>query len=198
MTCREYKWVPCTSEHIQTAKERQIVRMDDCIHAEVKKLRSMVDELKKTQNDRSMVAFSAALRPPSCVPMAYGYGNTGPSTSATTLIFSELITNIGDGYNPYTGVFTAPKRGVYYFTFTMYGWCNEKQVGAAMYNDDKEILFAWLGAKKGSNEDFATNAVILQLEKGKTVYMRLPEGLQITSRNCSNVTTFSGFLLNPM
>ncbi|KAM9467166.1 complement C1q-like protein 4 isoform 1-T1 [Salvelinus alpinus] len=172
--------------------------MDDSIRAEVRELRSMVDELKKMQNDTSMVAFSVALRPPPGVPMESGYGNNGPSTSATTLIFGEVITNIGDGYNCYTGVFTAPKRGVYYFTFTVYCWSNGNQVGAAMYKDGKEILFAWLGAKKGSNEDFVTNAITLQLERGNAVYMRLPEGFVITSRESSNVTTFSGFLLNPM
>ncbi|XP_010881999.1 complement C1q-like protein 2 [Esox lucius] len=170
--------------------------MGDCnCICEIKALRSMVEDLKKTIGKRTMVAFSASLRPEGPL-IGDGYGKTGPFNHLANVIFQEAITNIGDAYDKKTGVFTAPEKGVYYMTFTIYGWANAETVGAGLYKNGTEMCLAWLGVKKVSTEDFATHAVVLQLEKGDTVNVRLPQGMQITSREGSNVTTFSGFLLN--
>jgi C1q-related factor len=41
--------------------------------------------------------------------------NFGPVTEHTDIVFDRVITNIGAGYEPKTGRFTAPADGVYQF-----------------------------------------------------------------------------------
>ncbi|XP_030644613.1 complement C1q tumor necrosis factor-related protein 3-like [Chanos chanos] len=162
---------------------------------EVKALRAEFEGLKSTCQ-ASHVAFTAVLRPSN--PDKDGFGNTGPFSQETTLIHSRALTNVGDAYDPASGIFTAPVKGVYYFTFTTYAWAKEADIGVSLYKNHQQVLLVWEFQDKGDNEDFASNSATLLLEKGDTVYMRLPSGLQVTSNQNTNLSTFSGFLLFPM
>ncbi|XP_053176287.1 complement C1q-like protein 2 [Scomber japonicus] len=68
-----------------------------------------VEELKRQNADQPKVAFSLGLT---------DSGLIGPFNTAITLKFSKVITNFGQVYSPTTGLFTAPVRGAYYFSFT--------------------------------------------------------------------------------
>ena len=43
----------------------------------------------------------------------------GPIADATVMFYTELL-DIGGGYNPSTGVYTAPQAGTYTFTWTLH------------------------------------------------------------------------------
>lgn len=45
--------------------------------------------------------------------------NTGPHEQDTNLVFSNVITNYGNNYDPQTGMYTAPYNGVYQFFVTV-------------------------------------------------------------------------------
>ncbi|CAL8365742.1 unnamed protein product [Arctogadus glacialis] len=55
------------------------------------------------------VAFTAALGHP-----------LGPVHIDITVKYQVIISNMGNGYNPATGIFTARVSGMYYFSYTMY------------------------------------------------------------------------------
>ncbi|VDH92408.1 Hypothetical predicted protein [Mytilus galloprovincialis] len=57
-----------------------------------------------------------ASRPAFYVYMSSNENSPGPHH---TLIFNQVVSNIGNGYNQYTGIFTAPSTGVYVFSYTI-------------------------------------------------------------------------------
>ncbi|XP_055784064.1 uncharacterized protein LOC129858853 [Salvelinus fontinalis] len=148
----------------------------------------MVEELTRENADRPKVAFSAGL-----TNDAY----LGPFNSITTLVYRRVITNIGKAYNPNTGVFTAPVRGLYYIRFTAMGLKGPQSVGAYIYHNDKSVMFNHQNNDNGHNR-FLSNALTLELEAGDVVYMRLPVNQELYDEKSSNYSTFSGFLLFPM
>uniref|UniRef100_A0A4W5MND4 C1q domain-containing protein n=1 Tax=Hucho hucho TaxID=62062 RepID=A0A4W5MND4_9TELE len=91
-----------------------------------------VEELKRENGDRPKLAFSAGLTS----------GFVGPFNTETTLVYTRVITNIGQAYTPTTGIFTAPVRGVYNFRFRAYDL----------------------------NLRCTSNGVIMQLEKGDELF----------------------------
>uniref|UniRef100_A0A4W5RYM5 C1q domain-containing protein n=1 Tax=Hucho hucho TaxID=62062 RepID=A0A4W5RYM5_9TELE len=105
--------------------------------------------------DRRMVAFSAAL--------GIKAGNVGPFNTETTLVYEKLFTNVGDHYKPTTGIFTAPVRGLYHFTF----YCH------AFGANPGERIAATADHTSGDLADYGSNGLVLMLEVGAQVYMPL-------------------------
>ncbi|XP_060600013.1 uncharacterized protein LOC132753552 [Ruditapes philippinarum] len=48
----------------------------------------------------------------------------------TTIKFNRIITNHGNGYNTFTGIFTAPVSGIYYITYTIE--CDHKKTNVRL------------------------------------------------------------------
>ncbi|XP_035601055.1 uncharacterized protein LOC118363876 [Oncorhynchus keta] len=146
--------------------------------------RNDVEELKKQNTDRPKVAFSAA--------GLNDKGPIGPFNTDANLVYTRVITNIGKAYSPITGAFTAPVRGVYYIRFTAaqhglgyMGISMLKNGQATMSNYHYNSHGYWI---------HLSNGVILELEEGDVVYMRLPASFRLYD-NSYNQNIFSGFLL---
>ncbi|XP_032365690.1 complement C1q-like protein 4 [Etheostoma spectabile] len=133
------------------------------------------------------VAFSASL-------LAKGKtGNQyiGPFSADTTLIYKNVETNIGNAYNPNTGVFTAPVRGAYHFVWWVTYDDGGRPASAVLVKNSENVFMAW--EKQGS----ASNGVTLLLEVGDVVFLHLwPD--TVARDNNNHHTTFSGHLLFPM
>ncbi|XP_029944260.1 complement C1q tumor necrosis factor-related protein 3-like [Salarias fasciatus] len=121
--------------------------------------------------------------------------NRCPFGTDTTLIFRRVITNVGEAYSPYTGIFTAPVAGVYYFTFfyqaqayypnQLYLYKNNEPV---VLTEDQWTYF--------DSSDNGGNAVFLQLQRLDRVYVLMGGGSYVS--DSSYHTTFSGFLVTLM
>ncbi|XP_078029407.1 complement C1q-like protein 2 isoform X1 [Epinephelus lanceolatus] len=142
-------------------------------------------ELLKQENAGKRVAFGATLG---------NVGNVGPFNAAITLIYKNVFTNTG-AYNPATGIFTAPVRGVYYFSFSGHHQ-STRTMGLQLMKNGVHMVSVWNHAA-GNRHETATNGMTLQLEVGDHVYMRLWVHTWIFD-NDNNHSTFIGHLLFPL
>ncbi|XP_031165814.1 complement C1q-like protein 2 [Sander lucioperca] len=136
--------------------------------------------------DGSKVAFSVALTEA-----------VGPFRVETTIIYPNIITNIGNAYNAHTGFFTAPISGVYFFRFNVMDSWKDSAMGAALYKNNQRVLLnnAW---NHWEDNEHVSNGVVLELSQGDVVHMRLPAWYSVTDFGEHHFNIFSGFLLFPM
>ncbi|XP_067247298.1 complement C1q-like protein 4 isoform X2 [Chanodichthys erythropterus] len=145
-----------------------------------------VEELRKENRDRE-IAFSAGL-------LESGEGYIGPFTTEITLTYKKVFTNIGNAYNPITGIFTAPLKGAYMFRFSLFGH-GPNVATAAIYKNGQKMVIA--NDYHPQNDLNSSNGVVLILEVGDVVYVRLWSGRRIRDSE-NNHNTFSGYILFPL
>ncbi|XP_061572010.1 cerebellin-2-like [Cololabis saira] len=132
------------------------------------------------------VAFSASL-------VASGTATLGPSNIDMNLIFRNVVTNVGNAYNPITGLFTAPVRGAYHFEFYINGAAfHTHGTGAALFKNEESVFVAFELQTSGSAN--SANGVTLILEVGDVVFLRQPRSTRINGSTLHR-NTFSGNLL---
>ncbi|KAI4881185.1 hypothetical protein NFI96_026235 [Prochilodus magdalenae] len=111
-------------------------------------------------------------RPKAAFTFASGLrGYHGPYRSDTRLVFRKKIMNVGYAYNPSTGVFTAPVRGVYYFRFSVLGASRSYWTGVHLVKNHQRIIIAY--ESPTGNHQYAVGGATLLLEKGDVVYVLL-------------------------
>ncbi|XP_028450416.1 complement C1q-like protein 4 [Perca flavescens] len=159
------------------------------IAEQVSQLKTEVDKLKQQQQGRQ-VAFSASL-------LAGGQAGTlGPFPSHPTLVFKHVVTNIGNAYNPNTGVFTAPVRGAYNFEWSIGAHGNNRNPSAAwLVKNSEHVFIAYEYEPAGFMS--SSNGATLLLEVGDIVFVRLAGGTRAYD-DINHHTTFSGSLLFTM
>ncbi|KAL3041052.1 hypothetical protein OYC64_011937 [Pagothenia borchgrevinki] len=166
-----------------TANEKRSTALEGRMNSSEKE----VEELQRENADRPQVAFSAGLT---------DSGSVGPFSTAMTLKFSKVFTNIGQAYNPTTGIFTAPVKGAYYFRFNM--WESRKLTYSSVvlyHNNQRKMRLLDFIDRSGFVSE--SNSMVLQLEKGDVVYIVLPSSYGVRD-DSHNRIIFSGFLLFPV
>ncbi|XP_044023244.1 complement C1q-like protein 2 [Siniperca chuatsi] len=158
----------------------------DVTKKELLQYKEQAEEMGKKLADGPKVAFSVALT-----------GAVGPFNVESTLIYPKIITNIGNAYNTYTGVFTAPVRGVYFFRFNAMDDRKNNHMGAALYKNNQRVLlnYSW---NHWDDHEHVSNGVVLELLQGDVVYMRLPAWYRVTDFVEHHFNIFSGFLIFSM
>ena len=104
-----------------------------------------------------------------------------------------LRTNIGNGYNPNTGKFTAPQSGLYQISSTVMS-VPRKYLHVYLFKNDKQTVSAYAG--NGQQEHTGTVNIVLKLQKGDTVYMKHRNITTTMYSSSSGYSVFSGFLIS--
>ena len=112
-----------------------------------------------------------------------------------TIEFDNIITNIGNGYNGVSGVFTVPIAGIYQFSTTMFQFTSaENEIHTQLMKNNNPV-----GQNFGnSNRASTTQTVIVSAQKGDIVYVRHHEILASIQQTIygEGYSSFSGFLIS--
>jgi hypothetical protein len=118
-----------------------------------------------------------------------------------TIILNHIISNIGGGYNPTTGVFTAPISGTYGFFFSVQV-PQEKALRIFLTLND-EIVNEALAERSAALFNTGSNMAILVLRKNDRVCIKSHQNLiHVTNSTSIHVpikysgNSFSGFFIS--
>ncbi|XP_063069987.1 heavy metal-binding protein HIP-like [Engraulis encrasicolus] len=169
-------------ERVNAAQQAELVAVKTRVSATETELESQ----EKQVNETPRVSFSGALATSSS-----GCINAG--NSDMRLVFSRVITNVGQAYDTESGFFIAPVRGVYYFRFTAYNRQDPgKLLTIRMYKNGQHVVY--LSDVDGT---YLSTGVTLEMEKGEDIILMLTAHSQIC---CSphNESTFTAFMVFPL
>ncbi|KAM8740642.1 collagen alpha-2(VIII) chain-like [Acanthopagrus schlegelii] len=168
------------------------------VEANMQSYRSQVEELSKVNQAqeeqlKALKDIASANTTKMAFTVALG-SSIGPFKQSTPVKYQSVLSNIGSGYNPSTGIFTARVRGMSYFRFTMYN-NNSGQPNSvvALMMNSQRLVHTW-DTVGSDNHDSASNAAVVQLEPGDSVFVQL-EATRALYDDAYNYNTFSGFLL---
>ena len=125
---------------------------------------------------------------------------TGMANGQTVKCDVTLL-NDGGAYNVHTGVFTAPKSGVYFFFFAIHAWHKDTVLLVDLTVDSGVMVDASIDERNNQDnkEVAASNAAILHLWQGQSVWLTAypvnQTASELDSGNTNRHVTFSGFLL---
>ncbi|XP_060063260.1 cerebellin-2-like [Ylistrum balloti] len=130
------------------------------------------------------------------VAFSAGLTNTVSLSSGETIQFDKVFSNVGGGYDVSTGVFTAPKNGIYAFTIHGYDANSDKAMWIELKKND-DLLVSISGYNSHSS---AGNSVITYLSGGENVHVqaRPNQSFSLFGRVDQVYATFSGYMIGQM
>lgn len=118
-------------------------------------------------------------------------------------LFDAVETNIGNGYDRKTGIFTAPSKGVYAFSWTIHAAGSHHAGSRGQYGEMAAVLTQngvvkgsiYADTEKASDDASATGFVILASEKGEKFQIICPMAGQgaFYSTRLNGKTSFTGY-----
>ncbi|CAC5421804.1 unnamed protein product [Mytilus coruscus] len=124
-------------------------------------------------------------------PAFFAFLKSDLTSSGTQVIkFYNVKINKGDHYNPTTGMFTAPRQGIYQVSCTIVGYDTHVYYYQITLNGTPYTLG---NTSSGGSWNSQTSTVLMDLKKGDRVYVEHRGGSQKVHANTNSY--FSGYLL---
>ncbi|XP_077422719.1 cerebellin 18 [Vanacampus margaritifer] len=143
-------------------------------------------------NNGIKVAFKANMDPTLFIDSISCFG---PFNTNSTISYTTVTLNDGNGYNPSIGYFTAPQAGVYVFSYTVYSYVevNQRLYHKVQMMKNGEVMTSIWEDNREDGEDSGTQTLTVDMQRGDQVYMEL----EIEGKLCKHLqfNTFSGYIL---
>ncbi|XP_077426204.1 cerebellin-2-like [Vanacampus margaritifer] len=159
-----------------------------------------VVNLSATMSQIQIASVSGGMRVAFTAHLSLQKSCLGPFTKNIPIPYDDIILNHGSGFNPALGIFTAPRPGVYSFSYSVYS--KLERSGARMYfkvqlmKNGEAVASTWEDNREDS-EGSGTHVVLLSLSQGSQVHVELLSGRRLCG-NVRGLNTFAGSLLYPM
>lgn len=125
------------------------------------------------------------------VGFTVGVTSSSSSWNGGILVYPHVVTNIGNGYSPSTGKFTAPTDGKYVFFITVNAYGSNSLYLDIVHNGSRKVRTM---SHSSASYQTGTNMAVLPLYKGDSVWVVYWSGKGYYAYDVP-ITTFSGFLL---
>ncbi|KAL0984432.1 hypothetical protein UPYG_G00141410 [Umbra pygmaea] len=126
--------------------------------------------------------------------IAFYAGLRNPQEGYEVLKFDDVVTNLGDNYDALLGKFTCKIPGTYFFIYNVLMRGGD---GTSMWADlikNGLVRASAIAQDQDQSYDYASNSVILHLDAGDEVFIKL-DGGKAHGGNSNKYSTFSGFIL---
>ncbi|KAI5105716.1 C1q-related factor, partial [Silurus meridionalis] len=126
--------------------------------------------------------------------VAFYAGLRNPQEGYEVLRFDDVVTNIGNNYNGATGKFLCKVPGTYFFTYHVLMRGGD---GTSMWADlvkNGQVRASAIAQDQDQSYDYASNTVILHLDPGDEIFIKL-DGGKAHGGNSNKYSTFAGFIL---
>ena len=105
--------------------------------------------------------------------------------------FDDVKVNRGQGYDPSTGVFTAPRKGLYHFSCVIMAHGNQEVQYQLNKNDARYLL----GYSNKSGSATSTISDVVEMKKGDRVFIKHRWTSNSQEISGLNHSTFSGYFM---
>lgn len=134
--------------------------------------------------------------PGPCMPtiqsaFAAGLSSSYPPPNAP-VVFSQVLYNVQGGYDPRTGIYTAPINGTYVFSYHL--TVHERVLKVGLFQNFTPVVKTTDPKVLGTT----SQSVVLHLARGDRVWVQVKD--EVTNgmyAGPESSSTFSGFLLHP-
>ncbi|XP_071124032.1 cerebellin-1-like [Mytilus edulis] len=114
--------------------------------------------------------------------------------SKSVVVYNTVITNLGNGYDKSTGIFTAPSNGVYIFSWTVLT-PHGKFFFTYLALNGNLIARNFAGARKEADSASGSQNVVIEVKKDDKIYVTIQEGYTGQYLFGNSWSTFSGYKL---
>ncbi|XP_063425618.1 cerebellin-3-like [Mytilus trossulus] len=111
--------------------------------------------------------------------------------SGAVVQFDKVWTNEGNGYDPNSGIFTAPRKGFYQISATTMSPDGKYFHSYLMKNNEKTV-----GLYTGQGYHTGSASIVFKLKKGDRVYIKHRSGTEAIYSDGDHWSMFSGFLIS--
>eukprot|EP00745_Piridium_sociabile_P034810 TRINITY_DN60098_c0_g1_i5.p1 TRINITY_DN60098_c0_g1~~TRINITY_DN60098_c0_g1_i5.p1 ORF type:complete len:239 (+),score=57.28 TRINITY_DN60098_c0_g1_i5:138-854(+) len=175
-------------------QDKQLQQQDKKLQQQSSQMQLQGDKVSKLERETTSIKADVD-RNNQQVAFSVRYSGTKRNLNVGTqgtLKYPNIITNVGNGYDPLTGHFTAPYAGTYAFYATLrstndHGWILLGIVKG------RQVLIQFTGNGNVEHWDRGSGLVTTHLQKGEQVYVRQTGGG--TYLESGFLTNFSGMLL---